>query len=128
MHHIDPEVVPRVHIRSIIQQHLNQRNVSPETRKVQWSEPIINGLLVDPLGQLSLHDGLLGTLQDHLRHILESLEARQMQRRVSPLVDYVGQGHSETRGEETLQAQGIPCLNEAEHFVSHLLDLQLVQS
>jgi hypothetical protein len=47
---------------------------------------------------------------------------------VPSLVDYVSQGHSETRGEKALQAHWVSCFDEAEDFVSHLFDFELVHS
>jgi hypothetical protein len=75
MHHINAEVVSGIHISSVVQQHLNERNVASEAGEVQGSEAVVNSLLVDPLSEFTLNDCLLCTLNNNLCHILKALKA-----------------------------------------------------
>lgn len=126
VHHVDPEVVLLVNIRSILNKELNQVDVAAERCEVERCETVIGRLVVDPLVDLLLGHCVQGPLHQLSPDLLQILKGCHMHQGVASMVNDVHDRHSWVFLYLSHQTQFISRFDELKGSLSDFSDQMLI--
>ena len=100
MHHIDTEIIARINVCTMSDQHFDHLDVAPKWSEMQSDEPIFLSAMVYPLLDLFLRNSFLSLFEKFQSKLLLIIHACLMQESVPSLIDEFNKGYARSLFQE----------------------------